>query len=118
LSLSPAVPIVYPKQDAPSRRHIRVSFLPHRVQRPGIGSDSTHIRPGILQLSLMSPVADQQASEVDLELAGQVAAHFPADHTMEFGGVQVRVTRAPDVAAAFRDEAFWHTPISVSFEAL
>jgi hypothetical protein len=65
----------------------------------------------------MSPVADQEAAEVDMEIAGQVAAHFPADHTMAFGGLQVRVTRAPDIAQAFRDEAHWHTPVSVLWES-
>jgi hypothetical protein len=114
---SPSVPVVYPKQDAPAGQHIRVAFMPNRVQRPGVGSDSTHVRPGILQLSLMTPVADQDASEVDLELAGQIAQHFPADLTLSFAGTQVRVTRAPDVAAAFRDDAWWMTPVSVRWES-
>lgn len=126
MSLTPSVPVVFPKQDAPDSRHIIVSWMPNRNQRRAVGSNSAHIRPGILQLSLMSPIPGQ-AVEVETEIAGQIAAHFPADLRMSFGGVTVRVTQAPDVATAFRasdvggsnrDGKFWHTPVSVSVQAL
>ncbi|WP_422366411.1 phage tail terminator-like protein [Pelagibius sp.] len=118
LSVIPAAPVVYPKEDAPAGRYLRVQHLPNRLSRFAVGSDGSNERPGILQVSVMSPIETQETAEVDMEVAGQVAAHFPADLMLEFGGLQVRITRAPDVAGAYRDEAHWRTPVSIPYEAL
>jgi hypothetical protein len=113
LSLSPAVPVVYPKQDVPVSRHIRVSWIPNQNVRRAIGSTDAHTRPSILQLSLYSPVSLQDAPEVDTQIAGSIAAHFLPDLRMEFNDASVRVTAAPFVGSSFRDNEWWQTPVSV-----
>lgn len=119
LVLSPAVPVVWPKGNAPaSGKYLEAALMPNRVQRPFIGSQSTQVRPGILQLMLVSPITPNEVSEVDLQLAAKVAEHFPTDLRMTYQGVTARVTRAPDVAMAYRDQDKWRTPISVFFEVL
>jgi hypothetical protein len=121
LALSPAVPVVYPKENAPAGKHIRVSWLPNTNQRRAVSSSGAHVRPGILQLSLMTMASGPQSTgsaDVDMQTAGKIAEHFPADLRMTHGGVTVRVTAAPTVAQAFRDNQYWHTPISVFVETL
>lgn len=121
LTLSPTIPVVYPKQDAPaSGRYILVTYMPNRTSRLMVDSGGSHERPGILQLSLMTPLSTASPAEAEMDIAGKIAAHFPADLALEHNGVQVRVTKAPDVAMGFRDDdaARWHTPVSISFEAL
>lgn len=117
-SATPALTVVYPKETAPAGRHLRVQNLPNRVARFGVPSDGTNQRSGILQISVLSPVTDKGAAEVDMEIAGQVAAHFSADLLLFFGGVKVRITRPPDVAQAYRDDQHWRTPVSIYYEAM
>lgn len=118
LSLSPSVPVVYPKQDAPaSGKYIEVADLPNRTSRLSLGSADPHRRPGILQLTLNSPVSPKQAFEVDKQTAALIAAHFPADLKLTHEDVTVHVTKAPDVAQSYRVNAYWLTPVSVYYEA-
>jgi hypothetical protein len=121
LALTPSIPVVYPKQDAPSSgRYILVAYMPNRVARLMVNSGGSSERPGILQLSVMSPLPPADVAEVDMEIAGKIAAHFPADLPLEHNGVRVRVTEAPSVAMGFRDDdaARWHTPVTIRFESL
>ncbi|GAA4169097.1 phage tail terminator-like protein [Shinella granuli] len=119
LTLSPALPVVWPKGVAPaSGKYLRADWVLNRVQRRAVSSDGAQIRPGILQLSIFSPISPSEAAEVDMELAGQIAEHFPTDHRMTFGGVSVRVQRAPSISQAYRTDAYWITPVSVFVETL
>jgi hypothetical protein len=113
LTLSPAVAVVYPKENAPEGKHIRVRHLPNENQRPFMGSTDPVWRRGILQLSIMSPISAKEASDVDMQIAGKIAEHFAQDTPMRHGGLSVKVERAPDIAQAFRDGEHWHTPVSV-----
>lgn len=115
LVLSPVVPVVYPKEDAPAGRHIRVAHLPNANERLFAKGINPHRRRGILQLTLVSPI-NPQAAEVDMQTAALVAAHFPADLPMIFEGLKVRVERAPDIAQSLRDGPDWLTPVSVRWE--
>lgn len=105
-----------PPTDAQGRAlpYLRVSHLPNVNQRLFINSD-THRRPGILQISVYAPL-DSGASAAT-RIAGQVAGHFPMDHRVTVDGVTVRVTKAPDIAPALKDEPYWAVPVSVSYEA-
>lgn len=97
--------------------YIEVKHLPNRVGRLFMKGSAPHVRPGILQLDYMAPVVgidDIQATE----MAGRIAAHFPADLRLYAQDVQVRIERAPDVAGGFLDGAYWRVPISVRYEAL
>ncbi|WP_257317920.1 DUF4128 domain-containing protein [Shinella pollutisoli] len=119
LTLSPALPVVWPKGSAPtSGKYLTVHWMPNVTQRRAVSSNGAHRRPGILQLTIFSPLSLNQAPEVDTELAGQIAEHFPTDHRMTFGGVSVRVQRAPSISQAYRSDAYWITPVSVFVETL
>ncbi|WP_024586007.1 DUF4128 domain-containing protein [Aliihoeflea sp. 2WW] len=98
-----------------SGRYLRVSHLPNQTQRLFINS-AAHRRPGILQISVVVPL--NVGASAATRMAGQVAEHFPMDLRMTPGGVSVRVTKAPDIAPALKEDAAWIVPVSVSYEAL
>lgn len=100
--------------------YLEVRLLPNVSQRLFIGSNDPHRRMGILQVSLMYPVARTKGN-VDWEaqfaqIGGTIAAHFPTDLKMHFEGVTVRVEKAPDVAQPLRDDAYWRVPVSIRFD--
>lgn len=93
---------------------IRASFFPNTTRRMFIGSADPHQRLSLLQLDFMAPKTwtGKQATQV----AGQIAAHFPADLRMVFGDVTCRVTAAPHVAAPMAGDVFMQVPVTVSLE--
>ena len=112
-----ALPVSWPNVafSPPSNgRYLRVSLLPNVTQRLFINS-ATHRRPGILQISVVVPL--NVGASAATRIAGQVAEHFPMDLRVTSGGVSVRVTKAPDIAPAIKEDAAWIVPVSVSFQA-
>ena len=51
-----------------------------------------HIRSGTLMLAVQWPIARAISHAQLKEIAGQIAAHFPADQCMSFGPSRLRVT--------------------------
>lgn len=104
--------------------YIEVANLPNATVRPYVGSDEAQTYQGILQVTLCWPVATigtgsgQTHSDAVLQKAGEVAAHFSTDLKLREEGVTVRITRAPDVASPFRDDAYMRVPISISWQSL
>lgn len=96
---------------SPSKGYLRCTWTPNQTQRQLIGSKAPHRRPGILQIDVMGTKA--QGSGVAREVAGQVAAHFPADMRLRFMDVKVRVISDPSVFAPFIDN---HVQVPVSIE--
>lgn len=102
--------------------YVEVAHLPNRVNRPFIGSNDPQERPGILQLTLCWPVAQVGTGlgkvhpDVLVQRAGEIAAHWPTDLPLDFGGVRVRVEHAPDVAQPMRDDAYWRVPVSIRYK--
>lgn len=118
----PRVPFTKPQSANPvlPDPYLEVRLLPNTSQRIFIGSGDPHRRLGILQVSLMYPVARTQGT-VDWEaqfsqIGGTIATHFRTDLRMTFDGVTVRVEKAPDVAQPFRDDAYWRVPVSVRWQ--
>lgn len=65
-----------------------------------------HVRSGTLMLSVQWPIA-REVSHVQLrEIAGQIAAHFPADTCMSFGPSRLRVTQDASALPAYVDGAY------------
>lgn len=76
-----------------------------------------HDRSGTFQLLVHHKIGTEY--EVSQEAAAQIAAHFPCDFPMEFLGVRVRVTRAPDVHEGYRsDDGWWVTPVRIRWQSL
>jgi hypothetical protein len=114
--LPTGVVFVYPKADAPKQgKYIAVDWLPNTITRFGLSPSGSSQRPGILQFSIMSPLAPAQAPEVDLDLAGRLAAHFPQDLSLFYDSVRVKILRPGDVAQSYRDSGYWRTPVSVFY---
>ncbi|MGO4840899.1 phage tail terminator-like protein, partial [Rhizobiaceae sp. 2RAB30] len=115
LVLDPAIPIVWPNSNAaPAETYLRVSYVPNAANRVFIDRDGPHQRSGVLQVAVLTPKNSGSASTT--EVAGKVAAHFPADLPMTSGGLTARVTRAADVIAAPADETHWQVRVSVPYE--
>jgi hypothetical protein len=114
-SASPALPVAWPNVSftAPSR-YLRVTHIPNANERLFLNGSDPHRRFGLLQLSVFTD--KNKGSAAATELAGQVAAHFPADLPMRRGGLTVRVERAPDIAQAIPEDAHWHVPVTVRYE--
>lgn len=117
-----AFPKAWPKQSftpTVGQPWLRVTFLPNANSRPFLGSDDPMFRQGLLQIGLMTPL-NGQSFEVDNQWAGEIAEHFWGDLTgrkLFYDGVTVTIQRAPDVAGAFREDAWQFTPISIRWES-
>lgn len=98
--------------------YIEVSHLPNVVTRLAIDSDGQNDRPGILVMALMYPVARKATHDVMRQQAGLIAAHFPADLLMTYGGVTVRVERAPDVPSPVRDDTYLRWPVGIRWRCV
>ncbi|WP_127524583.1 DUF4128 domain-containing protein [Mesorhizobium sp. Z1-4] len=117
ITVSPALPIAWPNVNytpSPSTRYLRVNHIPNRAGRVHISSTAAHRRYGVLQMTAFLPKNGGPTNAT--ELAGAVAAHFPADHEMTVEGVTVRVTEAPSIAQALPDDTHWMVPITVPYE--
>ncbi|ALC12476.1 phage tail terminator-like protein [Sphingopyxis sp. 113P3] len=72
--------------------------------RPVVGVD--HIRSGTLMLAVQWPIARAVTHAQLREIAGQIAAHFPADTCMNFGQSRLRTTRDADAMQDYVDGAY------------
>ena len=99
--------IVTPPSDANGPApYILLSDVTNDPQRIGI-DPRLHIRTGTLLLSVQWPIARVIGHAQLKEIAGQVAAHFPADQCMSFGPSRLKVTQdavalQPFVEGAYR----------------
>lgn len=98
----------------PLKRYLRVTWTPNQTQRQFIGSNDPHRRPGVLQIDVFGTVS--QGSARAIEVAGQVAQHFPADLVLTFMGAKVRVMKAPSIGPVFVDTHL-QVPVMVELEA-
>ena len=96
---------------SPTQQYLRCTWTPNATQRQLIASREPHRRPGVLQIDVMGLKA--QGSGVAREVAGQVAAHFPADLKLSFGGIRAQVLSDPSVVSPFIDT---HIQVPVSIE--
>jgi hypothetical protein len=112
----PKVSFTPPKVRTDLAPYVIVSLLPNKAERLFIDGNAPHRRPGILQLSLMTPNANAHDFTMVTERAGQIAAHFPADLRIAAEGVTVRIERAPGIGGGYADGAYWRTPVSIYYE--
>lgn len=92
---------------------LRVVFVPNATERALIDSDGPHRHFGLLQLSVYWKKNDGETRPRDI--AGQVAAHFPAD--LRLGSLPVRIIAAPNVADLIVEAARVQIPVMVPWEA-
>ena len=115
LAMSPDLPLAWPNNSfvppSPLSTYLRVDLFRNRNERIGIKGSAPHRRPGILQITVVASL--NAGPSAATAIAGQVAEHFPADLLLDYDGVTVRVTSAPDVLSAEKEDASWDVPVSV-----
>lgn len=119
LVFAPAMPIAWPNvafTPPADHRYLRVQFVPNVANRMMISSDGTHQLLGLLQVSVYWTKG--QGESAAREIAGQIAAHFPADLTLASGGTNVRITKRPDVVDMIIEDAAIQIPVMVAWEVL
>lgn len=117
LLLSPVLPIAWPNESftKPSGGYLRVTWIPNINRRLFLNGSDPHQRLSLLQVDVFAK--KNQDAAVALEIAGKVAAHFPADLRMSAYGVTARVTKAPEVAQPIDDATHVMVPVTISIEA-
>lgn len=96
LILDPVHPLSMPNMvfTKPSgNRYLEVRLIPNSVDRMLIDTDGPHLRQGFLQINVRDAI--NQGTRID-DIAGAVAAHFPADLRLHHAfGLSVRITADP-----------------------
>lgn len=111
----PNVSFTPPQSGGQPSPYLRVQFVPNQVNRALIDSDGPHQHVGLFQVSVYGP---KGAGESETrEIAGLVAAHFPADLRMVVSPVVVRVSKRPDVAGMLVEDAMIQIPVMIAWEA-
>lgn len=104
-----------PAFDPPVGPYIRVDHLPNVNTRLFLGSAAPHLRHGILQLTVVTPL--NVGPTVATSLAGAIAEHFATDLPLYSDDVKVRIQRAPDVVKAEKTDVSWNARADVYYEA-
>lgn len=124
LVLAPAQRIAWPDESfTPTgalENYLEVLHFPNTSERLFINRGNAARYQGILQISSMYQLNLVHGETQAREIAGQIAAHFPADILLPYGVIRVRVTKSPDVLRGVKDEAAarWRTPVSIRYELL
>lgn len=96
---------------------IMLSDVTNEPVRVGI-DPRLHIRSGTLMLALQWPIA-RTVTHVQLkEIAGQIAAHFPADTCMQFGPSRLKVTQDAEAMQAYVDGAYRVAVVRVMWSSM
>lgn len=96
--------------------YLRVDHFPNRNTRLLVKGSAPHLRQGILQITIVTPL--DKGPTPATELAGEIAAHFPADLDLFDDGVRVRIQQAPDIIPAEKMDVSWNARVDVRYEAL
>lgn len=120
-TFSPAIPVAWPNVSMTLKpaRYLRVNHIPNTSRRLFVGSSAPHQRLGLLQVDVFTQL--NQGTSAATEIAGLIAAHFPADLRLTIGSplkIVGRVTKAADVGPALPDDTHWMVPMTVYYEAL
>lgn len=95
---------------------IEVRHFPNTNTRLLFKGADPHMRQGILQLTIFTPLNEGYATATTL--AGEIAEHFPADLNLFEDNVRVRIQQAPDVIGAevTEDRVSWSSRVDVRYE--
>jgi hypothetical protein len=118
LTLSPALPVAWPGEafNPPLSGYLRMTWIPNMNRRLFMRGSDPHQRLSLLQVDVFAK--KNQPATVAIEIAGQVAAHFPADLRMAAYGVTARVTKAPEVAQPIEGDTHLMVPVTVSIQTI
>jgi hypothetical protein len=97
--------------------YIETANIDNQPERITLGSDDPDDRRGILTVTPMVPVHLKRTREYLKDQGGIVAAHFPKDLKLSFGGVTVRIEASARVVDPYRDDAYWRVPVSIRWQS-
>lgn len=115
-------PIAYPNMpfpadgDAKPATYIEARHMPNRTTRLFMKGSAPHLRQGILQLTIFTPL--HEGATPATTLAGEIAEHFPADLALYEDDIRLRIQKAPDIMPAERtdDGVSWSARCDVMYE--
>lgn len=98
--------IVTPPTDALGKApFILLSDVTNEPVRVGI-DPRLHIRSGTMMITVQWPIERPVEHARLKEIAGQVAAHFPADQCMSFGPSRLKVTQDSEAMQSYIEGAY------------
>jgi hypothetical protein len=102
--------------EAKPATYVEVIHLPNRNTRYFMNGGDPHLRQGILQLTIFTPLLVGPTPATTL--AGEIAEHFPADLALFEDDIKVRIQKAPDIIAADKtdDDVSWSARCDVYYE--
>jgi len=117
-------PIAWPNREFPApgdekpSTYVEVMHFPNTNTRWLLGSADPHLRQGILQFMIYTPLLG--GPKPATQLAGEIAEHFPVDLALFEDAIKVRIQRAPDVTPASKTDngVSWATRCDVRYEVL
>jgi hypothetical protein len=104
IAFEPGETIEPPRDLAGPLPYILASDVRNDGVRVGIDA-SLQTKSGTLMLAIQWPIVRSVTHTQLLQLAGSVAAHFPADLRMKKGATCLRVTRDADCMQPYRESA-------------
>lgn len=113
----PAMPVAWPAaiyEPTIGTPYLSVNNIITPPRRIMVGKGA-HDRTGTLTIVLVYPIGADVS--VSMEIAGNIAAHFPEDYCMAFGGVSVKCRTKAHVQEGYRDGGWWRVPINISWRS-
>lgn len=92
-------------------------FIPNVANRLYHGNGAPHNYLGLMTVSVMVPIALHYDIDVDIQMAGTVATYFNDSTKLRYDGQLISIPKNSDVSQRYRDEAYWRTPVTVSWRA-
>lgn len=109
-----SVPIAWPGVAfTPTSKYVRVGFSIIPPERRLIKA-GPHDRKGVFSLTPCGVLSTE--GESLLELAGQLADHFPVDVPFCYMDACVCVIAEPHVVGGYQDKGFWNVPVTINWQ--
>ena len=96
---------------------ILLSDVTNDPERRGI-DPRLHVRSGTLMLTVQWPIARAVSHTQLKEIAGRIAAHFPADTCMRSGPSRLRVVSDASALSPYVDGAYSVAPVRVPWSSM
>ena len=98
-------------------QYLICDFIPNVATRLHHANGSEYNRVGLMNISVMTPIGLHHGMDVDVQVSGTVATYFNDSISLFFDGLKTSITKDADVSQRYRDEAYWRTPVTVSWRA-
>lgn len=117
LVLTPAMEIAWPNIsfDPPTAGYLRATPVPNLASQVTLGDAGKNRFGGLFQVDVFWPQND--GIRPALERAGAVAAHFKRGTVLTRDGINVRITRPPEVRPHLQSPPYLQVPVMIRYQA-